>query len=59
MAEVGRGASMESLKDLNVYPCLHNFLLAHGEAYKIFREGNYEGISGVSKDRTPRSFQRV
>lgn len=43
MLALARGQGMDELKNLDLYPCLHNFLLGHGVAQRAFRQGNYEG----------------
>ncbi|XP_034247964.1 myrosinase 1-like [Thrips palmi] len=48
MIALARGRTMDSISDLNLYPCLHNFLLGHGVANKAFREGNYQGKIGFT-----------
>lgn len=46
--EVSRGSSVEESNNLDIYPCLHNTLLAHAEVNRVFRERNYEGKLGFT-----------
>ncbi|XP_034252324.1 putative beta-glucosidase 6 isoform X3 [Thrips palmi] len=48
LIETGRGEPLNATDTVNVYPCLHYFLLAHGQAYRAFRDGNFEGKIGFT-----------